>query len=208
MPQLFDAHHSSYSQEVADSIRFSGLKHDFFLKAKADLIRKLVIERGLRADGSKVSAVDIGCGIGSLHKHLGGAFDTLTGCDVSSHSIDRARRDNPHNAYNVCTSSQLPFADGALDLALAVCVVHHVPFDSWLEFLQEMHRVVRPGGVACIIEHNPLNPLTRLAVFRCPFDADAVLLSAKTAKGLFRSAGFKEIETEQIGRASCRERVL
>jgi hypothetical protein len=28
-------------------------------------------------------------------------------------------------------------------------------------------RVVRPGGVAAIVEHNPLNPLTRLVVARC-----------------------------------------
>ena len=41
-----------------------------------------------------------------------------------------------------------------------------------------MRRVVRPGGLLCIIEHNPFNPLTRLAVVRCEFDRDAVLLPA------------------------------
>ncbi|MER8766241.1 glycosyltransferase [Mesorhizobium sp. M0968] len=47
-------------------------------------------------------------------------------------------------------------------------------------------RFTRPGGVACIIEHNPYNLLTRLAVFRCPFDQDAVLLNAAKARCLFQ----------------------
>ena len=50
-------------------------------------------------------------------------------------------------------------------------------------FVADMVRVTRPGGLVCVIEHNPLNPLTRLAVNRCPFDADAVLLrSGQLAK--------------------------
>ena len=47
---------------------------------------------------------------------------------------------------------------------------------QWVGFLREMRRVVRPGGLVCLIEHNPLNPLTRLAVARCEFDRDAALL--------------------------------
>src|SRR5262249_21983054 len=58
----------------------------------------------------------------------------------------------------------------------------------------EAKRVVRPGGLVCLIEHNPFNPFTRLAVLRCPFDADAVLLSAREAKRLLASAGLLGIE--------------
>jgi hypothetical protein len=57
---------------------------------------------------------------------------------------------------------------------------------------------VRPGGVACIIEHNPYNPLTRLAVFRCPFDRDAVLLSEAQTASLFQEAGFRNILSEHF----------
>jgi hypothetical protein len=42
----------------------------------------------------------------------------------------------------------------------------------------EALRVLRPKGIFCIIEHNPLNPVTRLIVARTPVDADALLLTA------------------------------
>ncbi|TJW42050.1 MAG: SAM-dependent methyltransferase, partial [Mesorhizobium sp.] len=48
MSELFDGYRSSYGEVVEGSIRFSRLKHDFFLIAKADLLRRLVVERRLR----------------------------------------------------------------------------------------------------------------------------------------------------------------
>ena len=61
--------------------------------------------------------------------------------------------------------------------------------------MREMRRVVRPGGLVCVIEHNPLNPLTRLAVARCEFDRDAVLLGAGTARKLMAGAGLRQIDS-------------
>jgi SAM-dependent methyltransferase len=198
MAELFDRYRRSYGEMVERSIRFSGLKHGFFLIAKAELLRRLVIERGLRQDGAGVRALDIGCGVGSLHPYLDGAFETLNGCDVSEESILRARQANPHVAYRTCTSPSLPYEDGAFDLAFASCVLHHVPPASWPDFFREIRRVVRTGGVACIIEHNPYNPLTRLAVLRCPFDEDAVLLTAAKAESLYQVTGFGEIRSEHF----------
>jgi SAM-dependent methyltransferase len=198
MAELFDAYKSSYGDVVEGSVRFSGLKHDFFLIAKADLLRRLVIERRLRQGGRVVRALDVGCGVGSLHPYLEGVFESLNGCDVSEESVLRAKYDNPRVAYTACTSPILPYDDGVFDLALASCVVHHVPPASWRDFFREMRRVLRPGGVACIIEHNPYNPLTRLAVFRCPFDQDAVLLNAAKVASLFQETGFSEVLSEHF----------
>ena len=75
----------------------------------------------------------------------------------------------------------------------AICVLHHVAPAEWAHFLSEMRRVVRPGGLICVIEHNPLNPLTRLAVSRCEFDRDAVLLGASTTRKLMAAGGLREI---------------
>ncbi|RWB30620.1 MAG: class I SAM-dependent methyltransferase [Mesorhizobium sp.] len=198
MAELFDSYKSDYGDLVEGSIRFSGLKHDFFLIAKADLLRRLVVERKLRQGGAGVRALDVGCGVGSLHPYLEGVFERLDGCDVSEQSILRAGQDNPRVTYRACTTPSLPYEDGAFDLAFASCVVHHVPPVSWLDFFREMRRVVRPGGVACIIEHNPYNLLTRLAVFRCPFDQDAVLLNAAKAMSLFQKTGFRDIRSEHF----------
>ena len=196
MAQLFDEYRSTYNDTVQDSIGFSGLKHDFFLQAKADLLARLVQER-LGGAGS-VRALDIGCGVGALHPFLKPLLPDLAGCDISHESIARARQNNGWVSYAAYDGPALPYADAGFDLAFAVCVVHHVPPLEWAAFFTEMKRVLRPGGIACVIEHNPFNPLTRLAVLRCPFDADAVLVRPSRAEALFRKQGFSSIASEHF----------
>jgi hypothetical protein len=57
-------------------------------------------------------------------------------------------------------------------------------------------RVLRPGGVFSIIEHNPWNPATRLIVSRTPVDADAILLTSGETKALQQTAGLRHQATE------------
>jgi SAM-dependent methyltransferase len=196
MAELFDEYRNSYNRTVDDSISFSGLKHDFFMQAKANLI-----ERRLRADGfldphPVLKCVDIGCGVGTMHPYVSSLFASIDGCDVSAESIERARRENPTVSYAAYKAPRLPYDDASFDFALTVCVVHHVPPRDWPHFFSEMRRILRPGGLACVIEHNPLNPATRLAVLRCPFDEDAVLLRSAATRRLMRDAGFGDISTE------------
>ena len=115
--------------------------------------------------------------------------------DISAPCIDKARRAQPENEYLHYDGYQLPYADHSFELAWTICVMHHVPPQHWQNFANEMIRVLKPGGIACVIEHNPLNPLTRLAVFRCPFDEDAVLLSRWKTEKLLAQAGCNQIQT-------------
>ena len=50
--------------------------------------------------------------------------------------------------------------------------------------------MLRPGGVFALIEHNPLNPATRMIVRRSPMDAGANLLYANDARSMLERAGF------------------
>jgi hypothetical protein len=61
-----------------------------------------------------------------------------------------------------------------------------------------MRRVLRPGGLALIVEHNPLNPITRLVVSRCAFDEDAVLLRIGESEQLLRTARLEPVERRYI----------
>jgi hypothetical protein len=49
-----------------------------------------------------------------------------------------------------------------------------------------------------LLEHNPFNPLTRLAVARCAFDDDAVLLSRRHAGRLLAEAGLSIAERRDL----------
>jgi SAM-dependent methyltransferase len=193
MTQLFDAYERTYGHAVQSSIDFSGLQHSFFLAAKADLIRSVVADRF--ASRSDLAALDIGCGIGSLHSHLGDIFQQMHGIDISRACIERAKATNPTLHYETYDGTRLPFDVRAFDVALAVNVMHHVPPAQWPDFIREMRRVTMPGGLVLIIEHNPFNPLTRLAAHRCAFDRDAVLLRAGITEQLLTDAGVRDIDT-------------
>ena len=172
MPELFDSYRSNYRDVVQSSVDFSGLPHSFFMRAKADLLRELI---ALRLGQEKPATLDVGCGVGSFHPLLRGTVGRLSGIDVSSASIVQARADNHDVDYRAFDGKSFPFGDGGFDLVTAICVLHHVAPAEWPHFMNEMRRVVRPGGLICVVEHNPFNPLTRLAVARCEFDRDAVL---------------------------------
>lgn len=193
MSHTFDAYRKSYGSAVEQSVAFTGLGHEFFLRAKVDLLRERL--RARQFDPSDKHLLDVGCGVGSMHALLSPMFGRTTGVDVSAESVAEASARYPANTYKTYDGRHLPFADQSVDLALTVCVVHHVPVEQWQAFVAEMRRAVRTGGLVCIIEHNPLNPLTQLGVARCAFDADAVLLRRKRTEALMRQAGIVDIDT-------------
>lgn len=192
----FDDYRDTYVETVERSIRFSGLSHDFFQQSKALMIRDILALR--LADCPRPRLLDVGCGVGSLHPLLSGLFASIHGVDVSGESIERAKLDNPGNCYDAYDGKRLPFADGSFDMALSICVMHHVPVLQWTGFMAELTRVVAPGGLVCMIEHNPLNPGTRISVARCPFDEEAVLLGSRKMRGYMLRAGLAEVETRNF----------
>lgn len=187
----FDAYRSSYAETVNDSIAFSGLKVDYFAKAKALRLLELISEK--IGDPAKVSVLDVGCGVGTYQPLLRGHVGSISGADPSSECVAEARIANPGVDYRDFDGDVLPFEDNSVDVSFAICVMHHVPPAHWPSFTREMARVTRPGGIVAIFEHNPLNPLTRHIVSRCPFDADAVLLSKRTTEKHLREAGLSGV---------------
>ncbi len=188
----FNQYTEGYSQRVDDAVSFSGRGHDFFLEVKA----KRLIEIARRRFGriSDLAVLDVGCGVGLMERFVAPHFGKVYGVDIAAESIREAKRNSPGAEFSEYDGSALPFGDGEFDIAFAVCVLHHVPPAEWERFVAEMCRVVKPGGLVAVFEHNPLNPLTRLVVSRCEFDHDAVLLTAGTARRLFRGAGLGSIE--------------
>ena len=112
--------------------------------------------------------------------------------------VERAAERNPGAEYVEYDGATFPFETGSFDLVFASCVFHHVPVHEREGLAAEMARVTRPGGLTVILEHNPINPGTRLAVSRCEFDEDAVLLRMSESRALLRTAGLREDERAYI----------
>ena len=90
---------------------------------------------------------------------------------------------------------ELPFDDKSMDFVTAICVYHHVHGTDRTGLTQEIARVLKPGGLCCVIEHNPWNPVTRSIVKRCAVDADAELLSAPQVGSIFTASAFEHLKT-------------
>ncbi|MGO4816212.1 class I SAM-dependent methyltransferase, partial [Cupriavidus sp. 2MCAB6] len=88
---------------------------------------------------------------------------------------------------------RLPYEEATFDVVYTICVVHHVPPAQWPAFFSELKRVLKPGGMVVIFEHNPRNPLTQRVVSNCVFDKNAVLLRSEQTRELIANAGFHDI---------------
>src|SRR5258708_3989015 len=188
MKPEFDSYAAQYSALLADPLRDNFASKSFFHERKLMLIGEFFKHCGLDAKCS--SWVDIGCGQGDLLKLGMAEFGLAVGCDVSPGMmadcegllVRHQERDDI-----------LPFADRFADFATAVCVYHHVHPSRRAGLTREAARILKPGGTFCIIEHNPVNPVTRIIVKRSPVDIDARLLGVSETCRLLEDQNLRVI---------------
>ena len=187
----FDAFASNYADLLRDPIRDRFARsRTFFFERKVGVVRTFFRHRGI--DTRTITWLDVGCGQGELLRLGRTHFKSAVGCDPSEGML---RWCSDLTVRRQSSPQELPFDDHCVDFVTAVCVYHHVPAPVRSSFTAEIIRVLKPGGIFSIIEHNPFNPVSRLIVSRTPVDADADLLSAGTAAHLMTAAGAKVLET-------------
>jgi SAM-dependent methyltransferase len=188
----FDSYAQEYEKLLHDPIRERFAPGSgFFFERKWTLLQGYAARTGM--DLKATAWLDVGCGKGDLLRIGNPQVARAAGCDLSAEMIAACK------GLDVTLQTEptrLPYADGEFDLVTAVCVYHHVPLDARAMLTTEIRRILRPGGIACMIEHNPFNPITQLIVHRTPVDADAILLTAGSARRVFSGAGFQSFSTE------------
>lgn len=189
----FDKFAGSYEDLLQDPIRsrFTAGKSIVFHIRKREVILRYL--RARNQDPSRMKYLDFGCGQGELLGLLGDSFAEACGCDPSPEMM--ARINGPQTRVQ-SDPLLIPYEDKRFDFVTAVCVYHHIPVKDRPLLTKEVFRVLRPGGTFCIIEHNPLNPATRVIVSRTPVDADAILLHAGATRSLMQNAGLQLRKTE------------
>jgi ubiquinone/menaquinone biosynthesis C-methylase UbiE len=192
----FDRHSATYGEDVQRSIAFIRQDHEFFVRHKVGHLLRLT--RRWVGEPHHLSALDVGCGIGLTDSHLTGVFERVHGVDVSEESLLVAASSNPSVRYEMYDGERLPFSDRAFDVAFAIGVLHHVPVPARGGFVREMARVTGRRGLVVVFEHNPYNPLTRLAVDRCNFDEGVTLASKRSTTRLFAGCGLDLVEDAYV----------
>lgn len=112
--------------------------------------------------------IELGCGNARLARDLLQTYPTshVTGLEVDSRQHAKNLAAPQERLSFVAAGAQaVPFPDASFDLALMLKSLHHVPL-HWLDqALDEVARVVRPGGHLYVSEpvyDGPLNEIVRL----------------------------------------------
>jgi len=192
----FENYKDSYQESIQKSIAFIGQKLEFFTEVKANQILKIAKEQ--LGNTKLLNVLDVGCGIGLTDKFLASKFNKLSGVDVFTGVINKAIQLNPLVNYQTYDGQKLPFEDGSFDIVFTICVIQCVPKAQWQNFIEEMKRVVKKGGLIIIFEHNPYNPLTRFVTWRCELNKGLPLIPKNSLRKLFKKSGLKEIKDKYI----------
>lgn len=102
-----------------------------------------------RASGG-VEILDAGCGTGGLLLRLRAAFPAarFSGIDFMPLACDLARRRcGPAIEIRQASVTKLPFPDASFDLVSCVDVLSQIEVAAAREGVQELFRVLRPGGI-------------------------------------------------------------
>jgi SAM-dependent methyltransferase len=105
-----------------------------------------------------VRALEIGCGTGVFLEQAAASGASLDGVDLSIELLAQARaRVPPAGRVRLACGNveRLPFPDAAFDAVYGSSILHHL---SLRPALQEVRRVLKPGGRIAFAEPNLLNP--------------------------------------------------
>jgi len=188
MPTDFDDYAERYTELHARSIEASGESPQYFAQYKVQCLLR---------QHAPVDAplLDFGSGIGNLTEALTSRFRVVHAYDPSRSSVAVARARLPgvthHDRLDTVPA-------GYFQTVVVSGVLHHVPRDRCTEVVEQVHDRLAPGGRVFVFEHNPLNPLTRRAVERCPYDRDASLLFPWEVKRRLEEAGFVDVALRYI----------
>jgi SAM-dependent methyltransferase len=189
----FDRFAENYDECLNQALAASGEGKEFFARGRVEWLARRLGEYGHSAR----SVLDYGCGTGDTTVLLRELLkcESVVGLEVSTRSLERARREHGSTACRFFTPPEYTPA-GSVDVVYCNGVFHHIPRAERGGAVDTIYRCLRPGGIFALWENNPWNPGTRLVMYRCEFDRDAVKIFPREAARLLDNGGFEVLRTD------------
>lgn len=119
--------------------------------------RAALVDQLHLASGQRV--LDVASGTGQLAVELARRVrpdGSVDGVDASAKMVNRAhatsRRLGLPVTFHTASAQRLPFPDAAFDAATCTLALHHIARNDWPQVVDEIHRILRPGGRVLIAD--------------------------------------------------------
>lgn len=100
------------------------------------------------------SVLDLGCGVGRVTEFLANDFKEVYGVDISEEMIESTKKrlaGKGNVKFYLGNGNSLPLDKSSVDLVFSYQTFQHFPSESLIkDYLEEICRVLKPGGVAKI----------------------------------------------------------
>ncbi|HSJ03136.1 MAG: class I SAM-dependent methyltransferase [Verrucomicrobium sp.] len=188
----FDEFAGDYDAALNKGLKFTGEKKEYYAEGRVRWLKSRLAALNLPVP---TICLDYGCGTGTSAPQLTGALGVSQyfGYDPSSESVAEATKQ--HGGANAMFLHDMSLvASDSVDMAFCNGVFHHIPPADRPSCLEQIVRVLKPGGTFAFWENNPWNPIVRLLMRLVPFDRDAIMLWPGEAKRLVASAGLTPVD--------------
>lgn len=143
--------------------------------------------------------LDLGCGAGVEVVRFARAGARVTGVDIAESAVELTRQNLAHQGLSatvqVGDGEALPFPDASFDFVFAHGVIQYTNDDRALA--REVHRVLRPGGLAMFQVYNRISWLNALSkVMKTPLEHEDAPVLKRYSIGELRDlvSGFSSVD--------------
>jgi len=164
----------------------------------SESVRKYFVDAVRPHISPKDNVLDVGCGPGAFLAALAPNCGAITGADISGEfvnvckrAIDRFGLDNAAVVQASCT--ELPYPANYFDVVTLVDVLHHL--DNIPDTIDEVRRVLKPGGRIIVFEPNKLNPLIYLLHALDPNERGLLAVGRRGIYAKLLGVGFTILES-------------
>ncbi|HKP94757.1 MAG TPA: class I SAM-dependent methyltransferase [Fibrobacteria bacterium] len=174
-----------------------------------DTARFVLATLGRHKEMAGVSLLDWGCGPARVVRHLPGLLAgkgcSVSGSDYNPASIAWCKANVPDVAFALNGSEPpLAFPDASHDAVYGISVLTHLTPEQHRQWARELHRILRPGGIAFLSTHGGRFRFNLMPWEKRAFDKGELVARGNAKRGhrtytSFQPAAFMEKLARESG---------